>query len=319
MSFALNRRQAFKFAALAAACITPIGRAMAQVAGMLPIQLSMWGAKRAFRDHPRAVIVSYPIRFILGAEANAGGRVGIYLTLRGPTEADMQALTAEAHKDLCDRLAAIGLPVVPAAEMLANPEFQLLAKTPGGAAYNEGVLDPMGKRLWYITGCPDAPLHAKWGSNNGAAEFSSIGQTRGTSRTLNAVALIPYLTLEFSTLAGAVNSGRLGSTAWAGGDILFGYKPHSITYYTSGGKRPSDNLGGGIVPKGRVLIAPSKLPGQLNSGVQSPNAELVKRMGRARVDEFAVDMNAWREWVRLAYRSYNAELAREIAKERAGK
>jgi hypothetical protein len=315
MSFTLGRRQTFKFAALAAACITPIGRALAQVGAMLPVELSMWGAKRAFRTHPRAVIISYPIRFILGAEASGGGRVGIYLTLKGPTEADMQALTAEAHKDLVERLAAIGLPVVPAAEMLANAEFQKLPKTPGGAAYNEGVLDPMGKRLWYITGCADAPLHAKWGSNNGAAEFSSIGQTAATSRSLDAVALVPYLTLEFTTLAGAVNSGRQGSTAWVGGEVLFGYKPHSITYYTAGGKRSIENLGGGIVPKGRVLIAPNKLPGQLNSGVQSPNAELVKRMGRARIDEFAVDMNAWREWVRLAYRSYNAELAREIGKE----
>jgi hypothetical protein len=313
MSFELDRRHALKLAGIGAALATPLGRLAAQSpAGSLPIELNIWGGKGAFKMHPRAAIVTYPIRFILAAEANAGGRVGIYLTLKGPTEADMRALAAEARKDLASRLAAIGLPTVPPAELLANPDFAAMPKVPGGAKWDEGVLDPMGKRLWFMTGSPDAPLHPSWGSTTGSSEMFSIGKFNPASRSLNAVSIAPYLTLEFSTLTGSVKSGSKGSTAWAGGEILFGFKPHSHTYFSAGGKRSIENVGGGFQPKGRVLIAPTKLPGQLNSGVQAPSPELAKRMGNARIDEFAVDMAAWREWVRQAYRSYNAELARNI-------
>lgn len=314
MPFDLDRRGALKLAGIGALAATPLGRLAAQGAAPgIPIELNLWGGKGAFKMHPRAAIVTYPIRFILAAEANAGGRVGIYLTLKGPTEVDMRALAAEARNDLASRLAAIGLPTVPPGELLANPDFAALPKVPGNARWDEGVLDPMGKRLWFMASSVDAPLHPGWGSTTGSSEMSSIGKFNPTSRALNAVSIAPYLTLEFSTLSGSVKSGSKGSTAWAGGEILFGFKPHSHTYYSAGGKRSIESVGGGLHPKGRVLISPVQLPGNLRSGVGAPGAELAKRMGNARIDEFAVDMNAWREWVRQAYRGYNAELARLIA------
>ncbi len=313
MSPSFDRRDALKFAALAAATAVPIGRALAQGEARIPIELNLWGAKGAFKKHPRAAIVTYPIRFITAAEGNGGGRVGIFLTLKGPTAAEMRMLANEARGDLAARLEAIGLPVVPPAELLANPEFAALGTVPGSAKWDGGKLDPMGNRLWHITASPDAPLHPSWGSTSGSSEFSGIGKFNKASRSLNAVAIAPYLTLEFSTLTGSVNSGSRGSTAWVGGEILFGFKPHSITYYNAGGQRSIENLGGGFQPKGRILISPTKLPGSLNSNVAVPPPEMADRLGRARIDEFAVDMAAWREWVRQAYRGYNAELVRLIA------
>ncbi|MEY4952309.1 MAG: hypothetical protein RL299_733 [Pseudomonadota bacterium] len=312
MTTAFDRRDMLKLAGLAAATALPGGRLLAQGGAAVPIELDFWGGKGAFKMHPRAAILSYPIRFITAGEGNGGGKVGIYLSLKGPSVADMQALTAEARNDLAARLAAIGLPVVPAAEMLANPDFTALPKTPGGAKWDEGVLDPMGKRIWFITGCPDAPLHASWGSTSGSPEMGAMNKMTQTSRSLNAVALVPHLTLEFSTLTGSVKSGSKGSTSWTGGDILFGFKPHSNSFFMAGGKRSIEMVGGGFKTKGRILISGTKLPGELRTGVADPGAELSKRMGRARVDEFAVDMAAWREWVRQAYRGYNAELVRHI-------
>lgn len=314
MTFPIDRREMLKLAGCSAAAgLLPSGPALAQGGAQVPIELNFWGGKGAFKMHPRAAIISYPIRFILAGEGNGGGNVGIYLSLNGPTESDMQKLTAEARTDLAERLAGIGLPAVPAAEMLANPDFAALPKAAGGAKWEQGVLDPMGKRIWYITGCPDAPLHDKWGSTDGRAEMMSMGKMTAASRSLNAVALVPHLTLEFSTLSGSVKSGPKGSTSWAGGEILFGFKPHSNSYFVAGGKRSIEMVGGGFQTKGRILISPSRLPGELKTAVVTPGAEMAKRLGRARIDEFVVDMAAWREWVRQAFRGYNAELVRHIA------
>ncbi len=314
MTFSIDRRDMLRLAGVSAAgALAPASRLFAQSDAQVPIELSFWGGKNAFRMHPRAAIISYPIRFILAGEGSGGGSVGIFLSLKGPTETDMQKLTAEARNDLAARLAAIGLPAVPPAEMLANPDFAALPKAAGGSKWEQGVLDPMGKRIWYITGCPDAPLHDKWGSTDGRAEMMSMGKMTAASRSLNAVALVPHLTLEFSTLSGSVKSGSKGSTSWVGGEILFGFKPHSNSYFMAGGKRSIEMVGGGFQTKGRVLISPSRLPGELKSAVATPGAEMAKRLGRARIDEFVVDMTAWREWVRQAFRGYNAEMVRHIA------
>lgn len=313
MTTSIDRRDMLKLAGLAATAAVPGSGLLAQPnVPDKPIQLDIWGAKGAFKAHPRAAIVTYPVRFIMAAEANAGGRVGIYLTLKGPTEADMRALAAEARADLARQLDAIGYPAVPPAELLANADFQAMPKVAGGAKWDEGVLDPMGKRLWFLTGSPEAPLHPSYGSTNNSAEMSTIGKFNPTSRSLNAVALAPFPTFEFSTLSGSVSSGSKGSTAWAGGDILFGFKPHSSAYFSGGGKRSIESMGGGFQTKGRILLAPTRLPGELRTGSGNPSPELRKRMGNARIDEFAVDMGAWREWVRQACRSYNAEIIRGI-------
>jgi hypothetical protein len=317
-----NRRDALMLAGAGSLMASPVARAAgaalpASGEPMLPMELTFSGGKRAFKMHPRAAILTYPIRFILGAEGNGGGRVGIYLTLGGPTEADMAALAAEAREDLATRLAAIGLPVVPPAEMLAAQAVKELGSVPGSAKWDEGVLDPMGKRLWYMVAPPSAPLLPQWGSTSGSSEFGTTARLPSPSRAVDAVMIAPYLTLEFTTLSGTVKSGSKGSTSWAGGEILFGFKPHSITYFTAGGKRSIENVGGSFQPKGRIVIAPTRLPGQLRNNVAVPSPEMSKRMGNARIDAFDVDMTAWRDWVRLAFRSYNELMARHIAAARA--
>lgn len=318
MSGNIDRRAAIKLAGAGAALLSVPGRALAQyktttTTSTIPVELSMGGTKGAFKKHPKAAILSYPIRFIMGAEANAGGNVGIFLTLSGPSELDMQILAEEARDDLAARLLAINYGVVDPKVMLADPAVVALPKVPGNARWDEGTLDPMGKRFWYVCGSPNAPLLPQWGSPSGSSEFMAMAKMTVPSRALDAVVLIPNLTLEFSTLSGSVKGGSKGSTSWAGGDILFGFKPHSITYFMAGGKRSIEMQGGDIRPKGRVIITPVRLPGELRTGVAAPSAELAKRMGRARIDQFAVDVGTWRGWVRTAFRAYNAEVARLVA------
>lgn len=316
MSFNLPRRDFIKYAGASGLMLAPGAPLLGQATETaIPIELSMSGARRAFTKHPKAAILSYPIRYIMAAEGNGGGRVGIFLTLRGPTEADMTQLAGEARTDLAQRLEAIGLPVMAAAEMLANPVVAGLAW--GQAHWDDGVPDPMGRRIWYNTGSAEAPLLDRWGSTNGSAEMGIIGRMAAPSRALDAVIVIPSMFLEFSTLTGAVNSGSRGSTSWTGGEILFGYKPYSWTYYMAGGTRSIEMLGGSLNPRGRVLISGRRLPGELRSNVAAPSEELTRRLGRARIDEFAVDMTAWREWVRAAFRGYNIELVRNIQAARA--
>jgi hypothetical protein len=190
---------------------------------------------------------------------------------------------------------------------LANPGFAAAPKVPGGAKWDEGTLDPMGKRWWFITGSNDAPLHPGWGSITGASETRGLSDFNSAGAALDTVNLFPNLTLEFSTIAGSVNSGSKGSSFWTGGEILFGFKPHSVGYYA--GRQGA----GGFHPKGRIVISPTKLPGELRTGVGQPSAALRSRLGNARLDEFAVNMDAWREWVRQAFRGYNAAMVKHIA------
>lgn len=319
MAFTLPRRDLIKYAAASSLLLAPGARLLAQTALStqpdVPIELSMSGARRAFTKHPRAAILSYPIRYIMAGEGNGGGRVGIFLTLRGPTEADMAQLANEARDDLAQRLEAIGLPVMPEAEMMANPTIAALDW--GQPHWEDGTPDPMGRRIWYNTAGPGEPVLNRWGSTNGSAEMGIIGRMPGPSRALDAVIIIPSLFLEFSTISGSVNSGSQGSTSWTGGDILFGFKPYSWTYYMAGGQRSIEALGGSLNPRGRVLISPRQLPGQLNASVAAPSADMTERLGRARIDEYVVDMDAWREWVRAAFRGYNTELTRNIQEARA--
>lgn len=287
----------------------------AQLGGaQLPIQLSPAGATRAFKMHPKIAIASYPIRFIRAAEGNAGGRVGIFLTLDGPSEEDMRQLAVEARDDLSNRLTMALKMVLPPEALLAEPSFAAMPKVAGGAKWDAGTLDPMGKRYWYITGSPKAPLLEGWGSTDGGRELSLNNRMTVPSRALDAVFLIPNLTLEFSTLSGSVKSGSKGSTAWAGGEILFGFKPHSQTLFMAGGKRSIEMVGGWFVPKGRILISPTPIPGQIvaNAGALSP--EMAKQMGNGRHDALRVDVAGWRELVRMAFRGYNQSLVDNIVK-----
>lgn len=287
----------------------------AQLGGaQLPVQLSPGGATRAFKMHPRIAIASYPIRFIMAAEGNAGGRVGIFLTLEGPTEQDMQKLAVEARDDLANRLTLALKTVVPGEQLLAEPSFAAMPKVPGGAKWDAGTLDPMGKRFWYLTGSPHAPLLEGWGSTDGGRELSINNRMTTPSRALDAVFLIPNLTLEFSTLSGSVKSGSQGSTAWVGGDILFGFKPHSQSLFMAGGKRSIEMVGGSFMPKGRILISPTPIPGQLVNNAGALPAQMAKQMGNGRHDALRVDMNGWSELVRMAYRGYNQALVDNILK-----
>lgn len=316
MAYSFQRRELIKLAAAGGLLLTPGASLLAQTSMPdVPIELNMSGARRAFTKHPKAAILSYPIRYIMAAEGNGGGRVGIFLTLRGPTEADMAQLADEARDDLARRLEAIGLPVMAEADMLANPTIAALDW--GQPHWDDGTPDPMGRRIWYNTAGPGERVLYRWGSTNGSAEMGIINRMAAPSRALDAVIIIPSLLLEFSTLSGSVRSGSQGSTSWTGGDILFGFKPYSWTYYMAGGTRSIEMLGGSLNPRGRVLISPQRLPGELRASVAAPSADMTERLGRARIDEYVVDMGAWREWVRAAFRGYNAELTRNILEARS--
>lgn len=317
MTWSMQRRDVFKLAGAGGLLLTPASRLLAQSAMPdVQIELNMTGAKRAFTKHPKAAILSYPIRHIMAAEGNGGGRVGIFLTLRGPTEADIAQMAGEARDDLARRLEAVGLPVMAQADMLANPAVTALDW--GQPHWDEGTPDPMGRRIWYNTAGPGERVLNRWGSPSGGPEMGIINRMAAPSRALDAVIIIPSLFLEFSTLSGESRSGSQGSTSWVGGDISFGFKPFSWTFYMAGGQRSIEMLGGSVTTRGRGLIAGQPLPGTINNSVAAPSAEMTQRLGRARIDEFVVDMGAWREWMRAAYRGYNTALTAEIAEARSG-
>lgn len=317
MAFTLPRRDLIKYAAASSLLLAPGARLLAQTTQPdVPIELSMSGSERTFTKHPKAAILSYPIRFIMAGEGNGGGRVGIFLTLRGPTEADMAQLAGEARDDLARRLESIGLPVMAQADMMANPAIAALDWTQ--PHWDDDTPDPLGRRIWYNTGMPGAPVLNRWGSVSGGPEYSIMSRMPAPSRALDAVIMIPSLFLEFSTVSGSSNRGSQGSTSWTGGELAFGFKPFSWTFCMAGGQRNNEAYAANFNPRGRGVISPQQLPGEMRTGVAAPSADMTERLGRARIDEFAVDTGAWREWVRAAFRGYNTELTRNIQEARAG-
>lgn len=292
-------------AALGLGALSQTQSALAQTSGaVMPLRYSVEFGTKAFKVHPKAAIVSYPIVFMTSAFAKAGN-LGLYLEMEGPTEADMKALANEAYDDLSRQLSASGYQMLAGTEVSQHPDLAALGAVSGNGKRGTGAPDPYGQRGWYTTSADQAPLFNRLGEFDHAFVSRLAWNTRHASRELGAMLVMPQLVFDFSSAGGASGSGSEGSTSWVGGNIQFMVKATSIGYMWAGGPRPIEIATSAFYPRNRDFVSPWPLLGNVATVNRPIPASAGRFNGRPRYDVFTANMDNWREQVRAAYRGYH--------------
>ena len=172
---------------------------------------------------PRIAIPQYAIAFVTGYQsaasaAGAGSEImprstKVATTLIGVPDSLKQQLVEEAYADLVSRLKAAGLDVVPAAEVQAAPHLQKIGRP-------EHIRGGDVARLWTVWNAKDAPLIAGFSTDAGLATSGSLMQLGQVSKELDAVLLMPIISIDHMDI---VNSGRsnYGGQATVQADLNF--------------------------------------------------------------------------------------------------
>ena len=157
---------------------------------------------------PRIAIPEYAIAFVTGYQsaasaAGAGSDITprsakVATTLIGVSDALKQQLANEAYADLVSRLKAAGIEVVPMNEVQAAPHLQSI----------ERPQRPVGgdvARSWTMFSAEGAPLVRGFALDGGLATSSALLALGPVSKELDAVVVLPQLTIDHLDIA---NSGR---------------------------------------------------------------------------------------------------------------
>ena len=306
---------------------------LAQSGGAFPFKFA--GFTKQNLQGPNIGIASYQVTFFTAHQSTAVSDVAVRsrltATLAGVDEADMRALTEEAHADLKDRLAAAGLSLLPSDQVRAAvtaggarvaPENRDLKGIGAGITIGKSV-----RKAYAAFGAAEAPLIEGLNSpvpGNSLGVLGGIGklnQLSGATKQLNALLLSPSLVIDFADSNAKTGSDFLGrKTAMTSSDVAFtvvsSSKVNLMTPF-SGGKFTS--------PGALALTKDYKLPAPFATvavGEGKVRALSVKRVvdsnysvsDTARGDVVEVDLPVWQNLVREAYRAFNAALVTELTK-----
>jgi hypothetical protein len=276
-----------------------------------------------FKGVGPVVLPTYHVTFIVSHQATAVGGIGararMTKVLSGVDEATLRRLTDEAHADLKAQFAAAGYTVagdeqaramVAAAAIPALPGNVEMVSGEGGITVNKSVRDG------YVTmGPSSAPALApyKYGANYlGQIGFNNRlakGQPKDT------LAVLPHLVVDFANMEAGTGS-RFGgrATATVGGDVAFSIRgvASNVTVVK-------------VLDRDRMF--PASIRPERDYGVATPFA--TQQAGGAAVrplsiagnsvtrgDAVVVDLPAWENLVRAAYKSYNAAIVAAVVKGR---
>lgn len=179
---------------------------------------------------PRIAIPQYAIAFVTGYQSagtalGAGSEIAprstkVTTTLIGVPDSLKQQLVEEAYADLMARLKAAGVDVVPAAEMQAAPHMQKIGRPQH--PHGQDVA-----RMWTVWNAEEAPLVAGFSTDAGLATSGSLLQLGQVSKELDAVLVMPVLSIDYLDI---VNSGRsnYGGQATVQADLNFHLSPSYV-------------------------------------------------------------------------------------------
>lgn len=135
----------------------------------------------------------------------AGQRVEMDVELKGVTDADLQALTDKIYADFMRQLTASGLKIIPARKILDNPGFSAL-KTASNPYMSEDTLHGGGITRIKTFSPTGLPLFFYNGQGNmGAFGLENNKAIGNMSRELNAIGILPRITLSFMKLESSGN------------------------------------------------------------------------------------------------------------------
>lgn len=307
---------------LAAAVSLAIGLAVAAPAAQaqtFPVKMANHN-KGYFKGFKSVVLPSYNLTVITANQATAvGGGAASRLNkvLYGVDEAALRKMADEAHADLRAQFTAAGIPVASDEAAQAVVKTNAIALQPGNIDVVKsagGITLNKSLRQSYVTvGATAAPMMAAFKSVLGggpgvtaavkAADSSARGHADG------AMTVIPTLVVDFANMEAGVSSGLRRTTATTSGNAAFSIRGVASGIFFgkvyNGGKtvfpfyvRPEGDYGSpapfAADVAGAATVAPTSAFGD--------NA--------ARGDAVVVNLPAWENLVRDAYKSYNATLVK---------
>lgn len=301
-------------AAFAVALAVGIDVAAAQT---FPIRIASHD-KNYFKGSSTIVLPTYQLTFITENQATAvggGARARNNKVLAGVDEATMRKLADEAHADLRAQFVAAGMPVasdetaqamVAANTIPLQPDNRYVVQARGGITVNKSL-----RQSYISVGATKAPLLAPYKSELAANGSNFMSMTPFNNRLVKGqpngtLAVVPNLVIDFANMSANVQSGPRKNTASAGGSATFGIRgvASGVIFAKAFGKnnvfaffiRPEADYGVGTPfareDAGAADVAPLSVMGE----------------SVARGDAVIVDLPAWENLVRAAYRDYNASI-----------
>lgn len=304
---------------LAAAVALSAPAASAQT---FPVKMASY-QKGYFKGFSSVILPSYNLTFITATQATAvGGGAASRLNkvLYGVDEAAMRRMADEAHADLRYQFAAAGIPVasnetaqamVAASGIALQPgNVDMFKSSGGGITLNQSL-----RRSWVSVGPKNAPMLVPFKpdlNNTSGSNYTvqaKANETMGKGQADGAMIVVPTLVLDFANVGGSVSSNMRGTTATTSGGAAFSIRgvASGISY-------------GKVYNKGKTVFAFYTRPegdytspaafAQDIAGVASVAPTNAFGENASRGDAVVVNLAAWENLVRDAFRSYNAVLVK---------
>ena len=305
----------FALAAAIAATLT-LGVGVALAAQTFPIKIASHD-KNYFKGANAIVLPSYQITFITENQATAvggGARARNNKVLVGVDEAAMRKLADEAHADLRAQFVAAGLPVASdetARAMIAantiplQPGNRYVVQARGGITVNKSL-----RQSYISVGATNAPLLAPYKAELAANGANYMGMTPFNNRLVKgqpngSLAVVPNLVIDFANMAANVQSGPKRNTASAGGSAVFGIRGVASGTIFAKAFGKNNVFAFYIRPEADYGVATPFARDEAGADV-APLSVMGESVARG--DSVVVDLPAWENLVRAAYRDYNAAI-----------
>ncbi|MDO9337923.1 MAG: hypothetical protein Q7T61_16120 [Caulobacter sp.] len=299
-------------AAIAATLTLGVGVAVAQT---FPIKMASYD-KNYFKGSNAVILPTYNLTFITANQATAvggGARARNTKVLAGVDEATMRRLADEAHADLRAQFVAAGLPVASdetaQAMVVANtiplqPGNRHVVDAKGGITVNKSL-----RQSYVSVGAAKAPILAPYKTDLSGGSYLSMIQFNNRiakGQPEGSLVVIPTLVIDFANMSAAAQSGFKRNTASAGGAAVFSIRGvASGTFFAK------------VIDRGRIFpfyIRPEGDYGVPNAFARdeagAADVAPLSVMGEsvARGDAVVVDLPAWENLVRAAFRAHNATI-----------
>lgn len=307
--------------------------AMAQTVAPNPA-IKMTGSTGPFlKERAHIAIPAYEITFITQQQATAvasmEARTRLNTVLANVDQATMKKLTNEAYADLVEQLKAAGFGVLPSEQAVAMAAgVKPVVGNQESKEVGAGITIKKSLKKGYASfGADAAPMLEAFhnptspvGGPNMLAALGASGKIGKAAKAADATAIIPALTIDYIDMEASTGSDFLGrAKASANGELSFRLRATSGATLMSAG-----NAGPGYMQNLRVekdaefdapFAAVDKGGADVRVGTMTATSDSnYQRVDRARGDAVYVDLPAWENLVRSAYKSYNAALVAALVK-----
>jgi len=291
-----------------------------------PLAIEMTGSNSALvKGRANFAIPAYHLNFVTSHQATAvasmSARTRLALVIVGPDELLMRRLTEEAYADFRAQMTAVGLALLSDAD--AKGIAAEMERVPGNMDKSPPIsgftLGKSNRRGWVTFGPAVAPEMTAFSLSASAFGGIAGGEMNKPAGVLDAVVIIPSLSIDFASTSASTGSNFLGrKTASVEGKVGFSVLAESAAIFQNPAGDTGFGTPGTIRLKGAVVSATTFAKVEeggaaVNVGTMTSIADdNYQSVQRARGDAVIVDLPVWEGLVRDAYRSFNAAIVASV-------